>query len=158
MRSGKFTVSMDLNFANVIDTCRELREFREGTWITDEIRDAYLRLYDSGYGHSVEVWEDEKLVGGLYGVALGKVFYGESMFSLADNSSKVALAALAWAMRQRGLELLDCQVSSDHLQTMGAELIPREEFNSLLVSLVQPPYERGPWSLPGTYMATEALL
>ena len=88
----------------------------------------------------------------------GGTVSGPSMFSLADNSSKVALAALTWAMRQRGLELLDCQVSSDHLQTMGAELIPREEFNSLLVSLVQPPYERGPWSLPGTYMATEALL
>jgi len=158
MRKATFTVSLDLDFPAVVRHCRQVRETREGTWITDAMEQAYGDLHRAGYGHSIEVWQDQRLVGGLYGICLGKVFYGESMFSLASNASKIAMVALAREMRRRELELLDCQVSNRHLLSMGAELLPREEFNNLLVRLVQPPYVRGPWAIPGGYLPTEALL
>ena len=157
LRRRQFTVSLDLDFNRVVQLCRSLREHREGTWITDDMQEAYADLHRAGYAHSVEVWRGRELVGGLYGVCLGKVFYGESMFSLAGNASKVAMAALCHIMQQRGLELLDCQVSNPHLLTMGARLLPRESFNSLLVRLVQPPYQRGPWGLNDTFMQTDVL-
>lgn len=158
LRKGSFTISLDMDFPAVVRQCRQLREHREGTWITDDMERAYHDLHLAGFGHSIEVWRDRQLVGGLYGICLGKVFYGESMFSLADNASKVAMVALAREMRHRGLELLDCQVSNRHLLSMGAELLPREKFNDLLVRLVQPPYAREPWAMPGGFLPADALL
>ena len=128
VRNGDFGLSIDRDFARVIRACAAPRRDCGETWITNEMRTAYLRLHTLGHAHSVECWFAEKLVGGLYGVALGKVFFGESMFSLLPDASKVALVHLC----QQGFELIDCQLPSDHLARLGARSIPRQKFQSLL--------------------------
>jgi leucyl/phenylalanyl-tRNA--protein transferase len=130
LKQGRYNVTFDQDFASVIKQCAALRE--GGTWITQEMQHAYCKLHELGYAHSVECRRDDKLAGGLYGVALGRVFFGESMFSLEPNASKVALVRLAERLRQSGYRMIDCQVHSAHLQGMGAQDIPRAEFLRML--------------------------
>lgn len=124
LRSGKFRVTINTAFADVINNCSIApREGQDGTWITDDMKTAYINLHQLGYAHSVEVWLANELVGGLYGVQVGRVFCGESMFSKASNASKIALIHLC----QTGLyNLIDCQVHTEHLESMGARMIGRE--------------------------------
>lgn len=128
LRQGGFTVTFDRAFAEVIDACAELRRHGEGTWITAEMRQAYCRLHQMGYAHSVEAWRAGELAGGLYGVCLGRCFFGESMFHRVADASKVALVTLARHLQAQDFELIDCQLPSPHLASLGAREIPREEF------------------------------
>jgi leucyl/phenylalanyl-tRNA--protein transferase len=130
LRSGKFRVTHDTCFEEVIVACSAAkRKGQDGTWITDEMKEAYVRLHDEGYAHSVEVWEEGQLVGGLYGVEMGKVFCGESMFSTVSNASKAALIGLCQSGKYG---LIDCQVHTEHLESMGARMISREEYMHIL--------------------------
>lgn len=128
LRRGLFSVTVDRSFAQVMDACAQPRRGQHGTWITPEMTAAYQRLYDNGYAHSLEVWRDGRLAGGLYGIALGAVFFGESMFSRVTDASKVALVHLAEHLRARGYVLIDCQVDSPHLRRLGAEAMSRKAF------------------------------
>ncbi len=131
LRRGDFRVSFDENFSAVIDACREVRS-AGGTWITPEMRHAYLELHRLGFAHSVECRQAGHLVGGLYGISLGRCFFGESMFSCQPNASKVALATLALQLQRQGFRMIDCQQTSAHLLSLGAQEIPRDEFCRLL--------------------------
>ncbi|MBE0650012.1 MAG: leucyl/phenylalanyl-tRNA--protein transferase [Bacteroidales bacterium] len=135
--SGRFEVTIDEDFHAVISACgRVSREGQDGTWITDEVRDAYIRLYEMGVAHSVEVREHGNLVGGLYGLKIGKVFFGESMFHLVTNASKVGLWHCVDWLIEEGVELIDVQQETSHLASQGARLISRESFLYLLVKLI----------------------
>ena len=127
-----FDVRMDTDFAGVMRGCAELTDIRTGTWITAAMQRAYGELHRMGYAHCIEVWQNEHLVGGLYGIALGAVFYGESMFSRVENASKVALIRLCQQLQRWGFAVIDCQVSNDHLRSMGSCPIDRSEFLTLL--------------------------
>ncbi|MDX1516505.1 MAG: leucyl/phenylalanyl-tRNA--protein transferase [Woeseiaceae bacterium] len=126
------TLTFNRDFAAVIDACAEPRRSQQGTWITDEMADAYVAIHRDGWAHSVEVWQGERLIGGMYGLAIGRVFFGESMFSREDNASKFALLGLCRVLDLRGFELVDCQLVSEHLLTLGATAMPRAEFAELL--------------------------
>lgn len=130
LRRDDYQVSTDRCFERVIDACADRRE--EGTWITPEMRLAYTQLHELGFAHSVETWQGDELVGGLYGVNVGRVFFGESMFSRRADASKVALVTLVRLGSRMGLELIDCQLASPHLASLGARLLPRERFLELL--------------------------
>ncbi len=133
INKGLFTIKMDTAFADVIRNCAEIRrEGQQGTWITEEMIKAYIRLHHAGYAHSVESWQDGELVGGLYGLALGKAFFGESMFARKSGASKIALVTLAEHLRARGYSFIDCQVTTKHLKSLGAREIPRSEFLRML--------------------------
>ncbi|GIT23760.1 MAG: leucyl/phenylalanyl-tRNA--protein transferase [Pseudomonadota bacterium] len=147
IKKQSYEITFDTAFRDVIRNCAESRSEGAGTWITDQMQAAYSVLHDKGYAHSVEVWASGELVGGLYGVALGKVFFGESMFSKEDNTSKLALVYLIRQISSWGFELIDCQVSSDHLLTLGAIEISRSEFLQGLNKLVQFEDKIGNWSL-----------
>lgn len=136
LRKRLFEVSFDRAFDRVIAACALPRSNEPGTWITPEMMAAYRHLHRQGIAHSVEVWDGKELAGGLYGLALGRVFFGESMFSRASDASKVALTRLVRAAMDWGYRLIDCQVYSEHLLSLGAELIPRREFTRLLRELV----------------------
>ncbi|OYD43868.1 leucyl/phenylalanyl-tRNA--protein transferase [Sphingobacterium cellulitidis] len=139
MKSNKFKVTIDQDFKSVIENCASMpRKDQDGTWIIADMQEAYIRLHEAGYAHSIEVWQDQKLVGGLYGVQVGKVFCGESMFSKASNASKIALIYLA---QNFGLSLIDCQIPSDHLSSMGAETISQSEYLTILHNQEILPYE-----------------
>lgn len=135
LRKSVFQTSIDRDFAGVIENCAAERPGQPGTWITAEMKQAYLALHRRGIAHSIEVWHKNELVGGLYGLSLGRVFFGESMFSKMDNASKVALTCLARQLEAWNYALIDCQVSSPHLHTMGASLITRTRFVTLLATL-----------------------
>ena len=128
LRNRGFETSVNQAFGDVVVRCADPRLRPEGTWISPAMRAAYLTLNQMGRAHSVETWRDGRLVGGLYGVALGKVFFGESMFSLEPDASKVALKRLVDEVSARGYVLIDCQVASEHLQSLGAHGMPRREF------------------------------
>jgi leucyl/phenylalanyl-tRNA---protein transferase len=128
IRQDRFAVTADTAFARVIATCAEQRDDRRDTWINPDIEDAFCVLHRVGHAHSVECWLDGDLVGGLYGMAMGRAFFGESMFSRATDASKVALAWLVARMRYGGFELLDCQFMTDHLASLGAIEISQEEY------------------------------
>lgn len=146
MRKKIFTVTYDTDFEQVIRACAAPRHGKiEGTWIVPEMIEAYLRLHDEGYAHSVECWQERRLVGGLYGVALGKVFFGESMFSRVTDSSKVALASLVSLLRSWDFDMIDCQVRTEHLLSLGAREIPGYEFSKRLEKNVWLATRRGPW-------------
>jgi len=132
LRRREFEISMDRCFADVMRECGAPTENRPRTWITNAMRRAYGELHRLGHAHSIEAWQDGALVGGMYGIALGRVFFGESMFSRVANASKVALVHLCGQLRQWGFAVIDCQVSSNHLRTMGACEIRRAEFQQLL--------------------------
>lgn len=128
LRREKFQVTFDRVFLPVIQACAAPRAHQNDTWITNDMVDAYCALHQRGFAHSVECWEDGELAGGLYGVAIGKIFFGESMFSRSSDASKVALARLCTS----GYEVIDCQLPSDHLKRLGATDLPRREFMALL--------------------------
>jgi leucyl/phenylalanyl-tRNA--protein transferase len=130
LRSGRFRITSDQAFTEVISACaNSVRKDQEGTWITDTMKSAYIQLYNLGYAHSVEVWENDVLVGGLYGVQINHVFCGESMFTRVSNASKVALIYLC---QNYNFKLIDCQVYTSHLKSMGADFISLEEYRELL--------------------------
>jgi leucyl/phenylalanyl-tRNA--protein transferase len=132
LRRGAFSITVDSDFAAVIDACAAPRERSPGTWITPEMRAAYLRLHALGAAHSIEVRRGGALVGGVYGVVVGRVYSGESMFSRASDASKIALVALADWCRARGQVLIDCQLPSAHLRSLGSRPMPRAEFLAYL--------------------------
>jgi len=132
LRQQRFQVTFDQDFAAVIRECAGPRSYTDGTWITDAMRSAYQQLHEMGVAHSVEVWHDEQLVGGLYGLAMGRLFFGESMFSRADNASKVGFVTLVRQLQQWDFVLIDCQMPTTHLQSLGARPIPRSEFAAAL--------------------------
>jgi len=124
-----FHITFDQDFEAVITGCADAkRSYGEGTWITEEMKSAYIELHRRGYAHSVEAWQDEKLVGGLYGIAMGRAFFGESMFSRVSNASKVAFVSLVETLREKCFTLIDCQVRTDHLMRFGARELPRKVF------------------------------
>jgi leucyl/phenylalanyl-tRNA--protein transferase len=128
-----FEFRVNTNFTGVITSCKTIaRRDQESTWITDEVRAAYTRLHLAGYAHSAEAYQDGELVGGLYGIRLGKVFFGESMFSTVSNASKYAFIRYVHQLVQEGVELIDCQVYTEHLESLGARMIPRSDFITLL--------------------------
>ena len=129
---NKYQLSANSEFDEVIRGCALPRSSQEGTWITQEMRAAYNRLHEMGMAHSIEVWHDNALVGGIYGISIGRMFFGESMFSSAKDASKVALVGLCRFLDRNDFALLDCQVSNPHLDSMGAEEIPRETFLAIL--------------------------
>ena len=132
IKKGDFKVTFNNDFEGVISNCKSLRENEEGTWITDEMKEAYINLHKNGYAMSVETYYNDELVGGLYGVVLGKCYFGESMFSKVSNASKIALIALAEKLQKLNFEFIDCQVYTPHLESMGAKMVPWEEFNNIL--------------------------
>lgn len=136
IRKQELTITFDQAFEEVIDSCSRPRvekgRIQEETWILDEMIEAYTELHNKGYAHSVECWQNEQLVGGLYGIAIGKVFFGESMFSKQSDASKVAFVFLNKQLEQWGFKLVDCQVYTSHLESLGAKMIPRKEFIKLL--------------------------
>ncbi|MCW8955449.1 MAG: leucyl/phenylalanyl-tRNA--protein transferase [Gammaproteobacteria bacterium] len=132
LRKQLFEVRMDTAFEAVMRACGESRPNQQGTWITEEMLQAYIRMHQLGFAHSVECWQDGELVGGLYGMAIGKVFFGESMFSRKTDASKVALVHLCTYLIEHGFKLIDSQVYTQHLESLGAELIPRARFAQLL--------------------------
>jgi leucyl/phenylalanyl-tRNA--protein transferase len=132
LRQERYQVTFDRNFAAVIEACAAPRDYADGTWITDSMQNAYVQLHARGLAHSVEVWDGEELVGGLYGLAMGQLFFGESMFSRADNASKVGFATLVEHLKAWGFVLIDCQMPTQHLQSLGARSIPRTEFAQYL--------------------------
>ena len=137
IRKDEFTFSTDTNFTGVMKNCRlATRKIGPGTWITDEIEEAYAALHDKGYAHSAEVWQNGELVGGLYGVLLGKVFFGESMFAHRSNASKFAFIKYVDRLKNQGICLIDCQVYTPHLESLGAEFIRRKKFTELLKKLI----------------------
>jgi leucyl/phenylalanyl-tRNA--protein transferase len=142
-----FQVTLDNAFEEVIKNCRYIkRKGQTGTWITDEMQEAYTQLYKLGYGHSVEVWHEGNLVGGLYGVSLGKIFFGESMFSKMSNASKYGFITITKILEEKGFKLIDCQVYTEHLESLGAEFIRRWRFMEELEEALQAPTIQGSWS------------
>ncbi len=154
IRQKQFDVRFDSAFSQVINKCAEVRRQKdEGTWITSEMQNAYIALHHEGFAHSIESWQDGKLVGGLYGISLGKCFFGESMFSICSNASKVALSALAIFSSQNGIEMIDCQMTTPHLVSMGAKEISRKLFTEKLKILQAQPTLLGSWN-SSSYLKT----
>lgn len=150
IRNGGFELRVDSAFAEVMRACAAPRQSKSGegvggTWISPTMVAAYSRLFDAGYAHSVETWRDGALVGGLYGVAIGRMFYGESMFSREPDASKVALVRLARQLQQWDFGLIDCQMETPHLASLGAHTLPRAAFTARLAKLVNLPHLSGPW-------------
>jgi len=147
LRKGIYELSVDRDFPAVIRACSSSkRPGQRGTWITEDMIEAYIELHRLGLAHSAEARLDGKLVGGLYGVSLGSVFFGESMFSRADDASKAAFIPLAWRLREEGFTLVDSQVYTEHLAGLGAREIPRTEYLRLLAEALEKPTRRGDWS------------
>jgi len=133
-----FTVSFDNAFDQVINNCAQMRDDQEGSWITADMQQAYQQLFEQGIAHSVEVWDNDILVGGLYGLAIGNIFFGESMFSKRSNASKLAFSHLVKHLCLANYQLIDCQVHSQHLASLGATEISRDDFKSYLANIDQP--------------------
>lgn len=133
INKGVFRVTLNAAFEEVIQSCSEVgRKGQDGTWITEEMVEAYVRLHKAGYAHSIESWHGGELVGGLYGIILGKAFFGESMFSRTSNASKVAFIWFVEKLREQGFKLIDCQVTTGHLISLGAREVTRKEFLEML--------------------------
>lgn len=132
INKNKYRISFNEAFEDVIHYCGKLREQEEGAWLGPDMISAYIELFQQRFAASVEVWEDDKLVGGLYGVTIGKCFFGESMFSLVPSASKLALIHLAWFFQDRGGLMIDCQFETPHLKTMGGRYISYEEYMRIL--------------------------
>jgi leucyl/phenylalanyl-tRNA--protein transferase len=129
IKKNHFQFTVNKTFGAVIANCKTIsRRDQNGTWITDEVKLAYTRLHEEGYAHSAETWLNGELVGGLYGIRIGKVFFGESMFSMVSNASKYAFISYARQLQSEGVELIDCQVHTVHLESLGARMIGRDEF------------------------------
>jgi leucyl/phenylalanyl-tRNA--protein transferase len=148
LKKETFRVTFDQAFNEVIRACASApREGQPGTWITDEMREAYLRLHKMGYAHSVEAWFNGELAGGLYGVSLGKAFFGESMFHRRTDASKVALAALVERLKSWNFHFIDAQMTTEHLVRLGAKELPRHVFLKRLARALKSPTVKGNWSL-----------
>jgi leucyl/phenylalanyl-tRNA--protein transferase len=145
IRNKGFEVRFDSAFPRVIKACSEPRKGDGGTWLSPDMQAAYTALHRLGYAHSVETWRDGRLLGGLYGLAIGRMFYGESMFSQATDASKVALAALVGELTARGFPLIDCQQNTPLLASLGAREIPRRQFLRRITALVNYPEPTGKW-------------
>lgn len=148
IRNRGFETRIDCAFRDVLRYCGSTELRPGGTWLSPEMRAAYLRLHKLGYAHSVETWLNDRLVGGLYGIAVGRVFFGESMFSIERDASKVALKRLCDELLARGYHIIDCQMATSHLMSLGAELIPRSEFIEILREYVGTDLEAKPWNAP----------
>lgn len=147
LRGGRWRVTYDTHFEHVIDACAAVpRAGQDGTWITPAMREAYVRLHRAGYAHSVEAWRDGNLAGGMYGVSLGACFFGESMFSLCADGSKVAMARLVQRLAGWNFRFCDCQTPSEHLASLGAREITREAFLEWLDEGLKVPTRVGSWS------------
>jgi len=143
-----FNITLDTAFEEVIGHCASVhRKDGGGTWITDEMREAYIRLHQSGNAHSAEAWFDNKLVGGLYGISLGSAFFGESMFTKKNNASKVAFISLVHQLVKWDITLIDCQLTTPHLLSLGAREIPRITFLAMLKSALLKPAKKGKWTM-----------
>ena len=137
IKKNTFEFTINKAFKEVIHNCKQTkREGQEGTWITDEVEKAYIKMHKLGHAHSAETWKEGKLVGGLYGIKLGKVFFGESMFSNETNSSKFAFIKYVQLLKEESIELIDCQVYTEHLESLGARMIPRTDFCQKLELLI----------------------
>jgi leucyl/phenylalanyl-tRNA--protein transferase len=145
LKKQPFRITFDRAFRSVIAACRKPRPGQDDTWITQAMQEAYIALHDLGYAHSVEVWQEDALVGGLYGISLGRAFFGESMFSTRANASKAALIALVSGLKDLDFNLIDCQVETPHLGSLGARSIPRRAFISLLKDSLRHETLRGNW-------------
>jgi leucyl/phenylalanyl-tRNA--protein transferase len=146
LKKNKYNVTFDKNFVDVINACASVpRKNSTGTWLTSEMIEAYIKLHKLGYAHSVEVWFNKKLVGGLYGVSIGKAFFGESMFTIISNASKVATACLVEFLIQNTFYFIDCQVTNPHLLSLGAIELPRAVFLKILNEAVQKQNLSGKW-------------
>jgi len=133
LKNPQFTFSTNTAFTNVIENCKTVnRKGQDGTWISPDVQKAYTMLHEQGYAHSAEAWLDGKLVGGLYGIRLGNIFFGESMFSHASNASKFAFIKYVQQLQEENIQLIDCQVYTEHLESLGAKMIRRESFIKLL--------------------------
>jgi len=145
-----FRLTMDTAFERVIAHCGKVpREGQGGTWITSEMLDAYIALHHAGFAHSIEAWQGDELVGGLYGVSLGRAFFGESMFHLVPDASKVTFVSFVRQLERWGFEVVDCQIPTEHLRRFGAREIPRAQFNRQLDEAFRGPTLRGRWSFDG---------
>ena len=141
LKKNDFTFTVNKDFAKVIHHCKEIkRPGQEGTWITNEVEKAYTKLHELGYAHSAEVWKDDELVGGVYGIKLGKVFFGESMFSKVSNASRFGFIKYVQQLKQEGIELIDCQVYTEYLESLGAKMIDRKDFVKRLKELIRLEY------------------
>lgn len=139
-KRSTFTFTINKAFSEVINNCKKInRPGQDGTWITNEVVASYKKMHQFGYAHSAEVWLNNELVGGLYGIRLGKVFFGESMFSFVSNASKYAFISYVAQLKKEGVELIDCQVYTEHLESLGAKMIPRNEFTQLLHNYIGEP-------------------
>jgi len=147
IRKQQFRITMDCAFDDVIRLCAQIRAIDPGTWISPEMQTAYCELHRLGFAHSVEVWHEDMLVGGLYGVALGQLFFGESMFSLQSNTSKIAFVFLCLQLQKWNFQLIDCQMPTEHLSSLGAAEVPRAQFQTLLRSYHDKEARMGAWSL-----------
>ena len=145
LRNKGFEIRIDSAFSGVIKACAEPRKGEPGTWIGKEMQSAYVALHRAGHAHSFETWQGEQLVGGLYGIAIGRAFFGESMFSRATDASKVALVALVEELRARGSPMIACQQRTPLLASLGARTIPRRQFLRRLAALVNYPESSGKW-------------
>jgi leucyl/phenylalanyl-tRNA--protein transferase len=148
IRKKTFHVTMDSAFDQVINLCAQVRlQNNQDTWIVEEMIDAYCKLHELGFAHSVETWHQGELAGGLYGVSLGRVFFGESMFSLVSNASNVALVSLVEFLVSRSFDMIDCQITTEHLIRFGATEIPRPRFLETLYNSLKKPTLKGKWEL-----------
>ena len=137
LKKKAFEFTIDKAFAEVINNCKTIsRKEQDGTWITDEVKSAYTRMHQLGYAHSAEVWQNGDLAGGLYGIRIGNVFFGESMFSRSSNASKYAFISFVQQLQSEGVQLIDCQVYTEHLESLGASMVSRQRFISLLHELL----------------------
>ncbi|MBI5212603.1 MAG: leucyl/phenylalanyl-tRNA--protein transferase [Nitrospirae bacterium] len=149
INKGIYEITFDSAFDEVIRNCAEAHEKKHGsTWITEDMINAYIDLHKSGFAHSVESRLNGELAGGLYGVSLGGVFFGESMFSKKNNASKVAFVTLTQQLKEWGFKLIDCQITTGHLMSLGAKEMPRSEFIALLKRALEMPTKKGKWILP----------
>jgi leucyl/phenylalanyl-tRNA--protein transferase len=145
IRRGGYEIRVDTHFREVMLACAAPREGQSGTWISQPMLEAYARLHEMGYAHSVETWMDGELAGGLYGMAIGRMFYGESMFSRRTDASKLALVHLCRQLEAWGFGLIDCQMETAHLASLGARTIPRAAFTARVAELVNLPHRPPPW-------------
>lgn len=157
LKKNIFSVTFDVNFPDVIKGCAETkRKYSTGTWITPEMKEAYIKLHYLGFAHSVEVWHGGTLVGGLYGVSIGKAFFGESMFSLMSNASKVALACLVEFMIKENFYFIDCQITNEHLLRLGAVQLPRAVFLKILSEAIEKDYIIKRWNRENYFISDTA--
>jgi leucyl/phenylalanyl-tRNA--protein transferase len=146
LRRKIFEISCDRDFREVMRGCQGPRKREKGTWITEEMVEAYVRLHESGLAHSIEAWQNGELAGGLYGISLGRCFFGESMFTRISNASKAAFITLSMRLRELGFVIIDCQVYTSHLESLGARHIPREEYIAILEEGLKYETLQGSWA------------